>query len=238
MSMRKTLTRRFNKLGNTIKKHGKYILNAKRLHNKIAELKEDDKELWTKIWENNGDYINDKGDAFFEEGVGIRYQNLSYYLKNKRKEESASSYTRRAKAIINEEDRAIRWRAIVERANENIARRLREQARIYQPGVEIQLREEGLSQEQIESIENLDERASRYSDRAARAPIILREILDRVDAEMEELLTRRIAPEQQELRDENYHSQHESDSEAGAHGKKHKTRKHKTRKHKTRKHKT
>ena len=71
---------------------------------------------------------------------------------------------------------------IVDRANAI----LRAHARIYAPGVEIRLaqanfRGSNLSIEQIEEIADINDRIDAYRERAARAPIILEEILAEAD---------------------------------------------------------
>jgi len=92
-----------------------------------------------------------------------------------------------------ERQREERWRDPVWLAD--LAQDLRhEHARTYEPGVEMRLREEELSIADIESVEDLRERARRYGVRRQRAPQILEDILAEAAAHREEMAAEFILP--------------------------------------------
>jgi len=178
----------------------KGLYKAWRISNTISDLKEEDREDWTR------DYFSDTRTA-----VGPRFQNLGKYLKTRRKMEAADrrdrglgttsekQYRTRARErvaridVIEAEELASRILQARERQREQqwrdpvwlaeLAQDLRdEHARTYEPGVEMRLREEELSIADIEGVEDLRERASRYFQRRERAQRILVEILAEADA--------------------------------------------------------
>lgn len=182
MSVGSNISRQLKSLKTTLKKHGKHFKRAMRINNIITKLKDKKRELWEQTWWDNGTYVNEQGQTVTEVGVGWRHQNLSAYLRKKKKTVSNAEYRRRAEAVLEREGGEIRGREIVDRANAI----LRAQARIYAPGVEIRLaqanfRGSNLSIEQIEEIADINDRIDAYRERAARAPIILEEILAEAD---------------------------------------------------------
>lgn len=189
-----TIKSKINKVNKTIKKkinkHAPRLIKRHQINRKIEEIKNDYISKWGEIWRNSGRYINDDGAESIERQVGYKHQNMGAYLKKKKNEIGEQRYKQLAIQALEEEARNIRWRAIVERANFQTARRLRREASIYQPGVEMRLEREGLSRIQIEEIADLNERSDRYRIRAERAPIILREILDEADRRHEEMMSR------------------------------------------------
>ena len=189
MSVRSNISRQLKSLKTTLKKHGKIFTKAMRINNIIADLKGEDIAMWTQRWRQEG----------------MNHGNLSAYLRKKKKTVSNAEYRRRAEAQLEEEEREIRWRAIVDRANAM----LRARARTYAPGVEIRLTQEDLSIEQIEEIADINDRIDAYSERAARAPIILEEILAQADRDHEDMMERIESERQGEptaIAYENYYS--------------------------------
>lgn len=189
----------------------KWLKKARRISNTISDLKEEDKEEWTR------EYYSDTRTA-----VGPRFQNLGKYLKMRRGEETANrradglgetskeqyrTMARMRVARIDEieaEELASRRRQARERQREerwrdpvwlaDLARDLRlEHARTYEPGVEMRLMSERLSIADIEGVEDLRERARRYGERRDRAPQILEEILAEADAHRAAAMARRMA---------------------------------------------
>lgn len=177
----------------------KWLNKARRISNTISDLKEEDREEWTR------EYYSDTRTA-----VGPRFQNLGKHLKTRREEETADrrdrglgetskkQYRTMARIRVNRideieaEELASRQRQARERQREQqwrdpvwlaeLALDLRlEHARIYEPGVEMRLREEELSIADIEGVEDLRERARRYGERRRRAPQILEDILAEAD---------------------------------------------------------
>ena len=116
-----------------------------------------------------------------------------------------------------ERQREQQWRDPVWLAELALDLRL-EHARIYEPGVEMRLREEELSIADIESVEDLRERARRYGLRRRRAPQILEDILAEADAHR--AASRRTARRRVPARDPHLYS---SDDDGG--GKKYKKKK-------------
>lgn len=175
----------------------KWLNKARRISNTISDLKEEDREEWTR------DYFSGTRTA-----VGPRFQNLGKYLKTRRKMDrrdrglgttSEKQYRTRARErvaridVIEAEELASR---ILQAEDERIRQmhldpvwrearawilRTNNQA-MYEPGVEMRLREEELSIADIEGVEDLRERASRYFQRRERAQRILVEILAEADA--------------------------------------------------------
>jgi len=165
----------------------KWLNKARRISNTISDLKEEDRQKWTR------DYYSDT-----RTGVGVRFQNLGEYLKTMRDREttarrddglgetSIKQYRTMARArvaridVIEAEELASRQRQARDRQRERDLQQ--EHARIYEPGVEMRLMREELSIADIERVEDLRERARRYGARRQLAPQILDEILAEADA--------------------------------------------------------
>jgi len=190
----------------------KWLNKARRISNTISDLKEKDREDWTR------EYYSGTRTA-----VGVPFQNLGKHLKTRREEEtvdrrdrglgetSKKQYRTMARIRVNRideieaEELASRQRQARERQREerwrdpvwlaDLAQDLRhEHARTYEPGVEMRLREEELSIADIESVEDLRERARRYGVRRQRAPQILEDILAEAAAHREEMAAEFILP--------------------------------------------
>lgn len=165
----------------TTRKITKWFNNGRRLLNTVSDLKDEDIEEWTR------DYYSGTHGA-----VGPRYQNLGKYLKTRRRGVTREQYrtvARERMAVIDRiEAQELASRQLQARTThdpvwrENFAQGLRTEARTYEPGVEMRLAEERLSRVQIEAVENLDMRRTRYGERRLRAPQILEEILAEADA--------------------------------------------------------
>jgi len=190
----------------------KWLNKARRISNTISDLKEKDREDWTREY-----YLGTRT------AVGVPFQNLGKHLKTRREEEtvdrrdrglgetSKKQYRTMARIRVNrideieaeelasrqrqarERQREERWRDPVWLADLALDLRL-EHARIYEPGVEMRLREEELSIADIESVEDLRERARRYGVRRQRAPQILEDILAEAAAHREEMAAEFILP--------------------------------------------
>lgn len=190
----------------------KWLNKARRISNTISDLKEKDREDWTREY-----YLGTRT------AVGVPFQNLGKHLKTRREEEtvdrrdrglgetSKKQYRTMARIRVNrideieaeelasrqrqarERQREERWRDPVWLADLALDLRL-EHARIYEPGVEMRLREEELSIADIESVEDLRERARRYGERRQRAPQILEDILAEAAAHLEEMAAEFILP--------------------------------------------
>lgn len=225
----------------------KWLNKARRISNAISDLKEEDREDWTR------EYYSDTRTA-----VGPRFQNLGKHLKTRREEETADrrdrglgetskkQYRTMARIRVNRIDeieaeelvsrrrqarerrREERWRDPVWLAD--LARDLRlEHARTYEPGVEMRLIEEELSIEDIEGEDDLRTRATRYGERRRRAPQILDEILEEADAHRAAVARNAAAPASPPtMRDRHY----DSDEGWGRKHKKKKPHKNKTKKKK------
>ena len=190
----------------------KWLNKARRISNTISDLKEKDREDWTREY-----YLGTRT------AVGVPFQNLGKHLKTRREEEtvdrrdrglgetSKKQYRTMARIRVNRideieaEELASRQRQARERQREerwrdpvwlaDLAQDLRhEHARTYEPGVEMRLREEELSIADIESVEDLRERARRYGVRRQRAPQILEDILAEAAAHREEMAAEFILP--------------------------------------------
>ena len=178
----------------------KWLNKARRISNTISDLKEKDREDWTREY-----YLGTRT------AVGVPFQNLGKHLKTRREEEtvdrrdrglgetSKKQYRTMARErveridVIEAEELASRILQARERQREQqwrdpvwlaeLAQDLRlEHARTYNPGVETQLEGIELSIADIEGVEDLRERARRYGARRRRAPRILDEILAEADA--------------------------------------------------------
>ena len=178
----------------------KWLNKARRISNTISDLKEEDRKEWTR------DYYSGTRTA-----VGPRFQNLGKHLKKMRRGVTRGQYRTRARErveridVIEAEELASRQRQARERQREerwrdpvwlaDLALDLRlEHARIYEPGVEMRLREEELSIADIERVEDLRARGTRYGERRRRAPQILEDILAEADARREEMAAEFILP--------------------------------------------
>ena len=178
----------------------KWLNKARRISNTISDLKEEDREEWTR------EYYSGTRTA-----VGVPFQNLGKHLKMRRETETAArrvrglgttsekQYRTRARErveridVIEAEELASRilqarerqreqqWRDPVWLADLALDLRL-EHARTYNPGVETQLEGIELSIVDIEGEEDLRERARRYGERRRRAPQILEDILEEAAA--------------------------------------------------------
>jgi len=172
----------------------KWLKKARRISNTISDLKEEDRKEWTR------DYYSGTRTA-----VGPRFQNLGKHLKTMRRGVTPGQYRTRAREMVErideieaeelasrilqarERQREQQWRDPEWLADLALDLRL-EHARIYEPGVEMRLREEELSIADIESVEDLRERARRYGERRRRAPQILDEIVAEADTHRAEMV--------------------------------------------------
>jgi hypothetical protein len=169
----------------------KWLNKARRISNTISDLKDEDREEWTR------DYYSGTRTA-----VGPRFQNLGKHLKTMRRGVPRGQYRTRARErveridVIEAEELASRILQARERQRAvhglaqlddlvwlaELAQDLRlEHTRIYEPGVETQLEGIELSIADIEGVEDLRERARRYGERRRRAPQILEDILEEAD---------------------------------------------------------
>ena len=232
----------------------KWLNKARRISNTISDLKEEDRQKWTR------DYYSDT-----RTGVGVRFQNLGEYLKTMRDREttarrddglgetSIKQYRTMARArvaridVIEAEELASRILQARERQREQqwrdpvwlaeLARDLQqEHARIYEPGVEMRLMREELSIADIERVEDLRERARRYGARRLLAPQILDEILAEADAHRADALP--VIPRTMREPHERDPHIYYSDDDLGGHVRKQKhKRTHKNKKSRSRKRK-
>lgn len=172
----------------------KWLKKARRISNTISDLKEEDIKEWRR------DYYSGTRTA-----VGPRFQNLGKHLKTMRRGVTPGQYRTRAREMVErideieaeelasrilqarERQREQQWRDPEWLADLALDLRL-EHARIYEPGVEMRLREEELSIADIESVEDLRERARRYGERRRRAPQILDEIVAEADTHRAEMV--------------------------------------------------
>jgi hypothetical protein len=190
----------------------KWLNKARRISNTISDLKEKDREDWTREY-----YLGTRT------AVGVPFQNLGKHLKMRRETETAArrvrglgttsekQYRTRARErveridVIEAEELASRILQARERQREQqwrdpvwlaeLAQDLRlEHARTYNPGVETQLEGIELSIADIEGVEDLRERARRYGERRRRAPQILEDILAEAAAHREEMAAEFILP--------------------------------------------
>ncbi len=178
----------------------KWLNKARRISNTISDLKEEDREEWTR------DYFSGTRTA-----VGPRFQNLGKYLSTRRQSETADRRVRGLGETIKKQYRTMataRVSRIDEIEAEELASRILQaeterirliefdpvwrEARawilrtnnqaMYEPGVEMRLREEELSIEEIEADEDLGRRRDRYEQRREHAQQILGQILAEADA--------------------------------------------------------
>ena len=184
----------------------KWLKKAWRISNTISDLKEEDIKEWRR------DYYSGTRTA-----AGVPFQNLGKYLSLRGESEAANrradglgetskeQYRTMARMRVSrideieaeelasrilqarERQREQQWRDPEWLADLALDLRL-EHARIYEPGVEMRLREEELSIADIESVEDLRERARRYGERRRRAPQILDEIVAEADTHRAEMV--------------------------------------------------
>lgn len=190
MPIRRTLKNKLSQMGKTFKKQGRYLTKAYQINKIISELKETDISHWRERWENNGEYVDEEGVTQREEGVGVRFQNLSSYLKRKKSEMSNIQYRLRANRIIEQREHDIRWRIIAARAHQRNAEQRRLESRTYEPGVEQRLATMGLSQAQIEQNPDPAVRVDLYDRRLLEAPVVRLAILADADREHEAMMAR------------------------------------------------
>ena len=190
MSVRKNISKQLKSLRKTLKKQGKYLTKAYKINNIIDDLKEADKLSWTERWNNNGEYVDDAGRPQREQGVGLRFQNLSSYLRRKKSEESHAQYRQRANRVLEERERDARWRVIADRAHNRVAQQRRMQTRRYEQGIEIRLATMGLTPAQIEANPNPVEREQLYRRRLLEAPTVRMALLAEADRAHEEMMER------------------------------------------------
>lgn len=190
MSVRKNISKQLKSLRKTLKKQGKYLTKAYKINNIIDDLKEADKLSWTERWNNNGIYIDEEGREQREEGVGLRFQNLSSYLNRKKREVTNAHYRQRANRVLEERERDARWRIIADRAHNRVAQQRRMQTRRYEQGIEIRLATMGLTPAQIEANPNPVEREQLYRRRTLEAPTVRMALLAEADRESAAMLER------------------------------------------------
>ena len=190
MPIKKTLKQKLSTLKKTLGKQGKYLTKAYELNKIIDELKEADKVSWTERWNRNGKYVDDAGRPQQEEGVGVRFQNLSSYLKRKKSEVSHAQYRRRADRILEDRARNARWRIIADRAHNRIEQERRMRTRRYEDGIEARLETMGLTPAQIEANPDPIAREQLYRRRLLEAPVVRTTILAEADRAHEAMMER------------------------------------------------
>ena len=216
-------------LRQTLKNVTKMGRKIYKLNRTIRNIKDEDKQGW------KAEYYSDT-----TEGERLRRKsNLGKYLKEKRNA-LTSTYRDRARTRLIEDEQEAR---AVQAANEAlIAATEREQLqthrqrRMYEPGVELRLAQEGLSIEEIDREENPNIVHNLFVLRHRRAPIILQDILreaDRASQEMMDRIEERAAVERTNPRHQEHWDDYDED-EWGM-GIKLKTKKKKTKKKKTKK---